>query len=602
MGAILPTAVTPIVQERHGGSLFRVGFAEMNGFRKNMEDAHVVVMKDTWGFFGVFDGHGGDKCSNFIMQRLTKELEEKEPPADDAAMKELMLRLDREFLATGQPGGSTGTFVLVTPGDSGKHQLRVGNIGDSRVLLGRIDGTIYPGPGTDSGLTTDHKPDHPDEKARIERTGGHVEVVQGCARVNGDLAVSRAFGDAPHKETGGPAQEDHPVSVEPELATFTCDASDFLVLVCDGISEANWPNGEVVKLIADNLRADENKVDPASAAAAVCRAALESGSKDNLSCMIVLFGGGEVPGPKQALLSGPFDAPEDGAFRKAYEAMAKHAGLSLAQAVELRYDDVRKERMEKVASSSTDADDLDTLRQELLQYGEGPPSDLKSGSTERTQWFEKWLDSQDVQPDIDPTSMTRQQLLALLEDRPDLLAMAQVQGFVPMRVVKVAPIEELKAAVEAIPALKWCDELGQLSGQHGIVIYDDAGDGTSRVKLPNRGVFAWLPTRALASEGGDFDGQEVIVAPLEEVRKAVEENSALQWSESFEKLCGNHGFVLQHDDEDGTSRVKFPQMNLVAWLPTSVLLDVDDDESDDSAEIELDDSEPSQKRQRTEQK
>ena len=28
----------------------------------------------------------------------------------------------------------------------------------------------------------------------------------GVARVNGDLAVSRAFGDAQHKQTGGPKQ------------------------------------------------------------------------------------------------------------------------------------------------------------------------------------------------------------------------------------------------------------------------------------------------------------------------------------------------------------------------------------------------------------
>ena len=29
----------------------------------------------------------------------------------------------------------------------------------------------------------------------------------GVARVNGDLAVSRAFGDAQHKQTGGPNQD-----------------------------------------------------------------------------------------------------------------------------------------------------------------------------------------------------------------------------------------------------------------------------------------------------------------------------------------------------------------------------------------------------------
>lgn len=606
MGAILPSCVTPIVQERHASSLFRVGFAEMNGWRRNMEDAHVVVMKDTWGFFGVFDGHGGDKCSAFVHERLTKELEEVGAPADDAAMKELMLRLDREFLATGQPGGSTGTFVLVTPLENkGKYQLRVGNIGDSRVLLGRIDGSIFPGPGTDFGLTTDHKPDDPGEKARIDRTGGHVEVIQGCARVNGDLAVSRAFGDAAHKETGGPAQEDHPVSVEPDLSTFTCDASDFLVLVCDGISEGSFPNGEVVKSIADDLRGGGDNADPASAAASVCRKALECNSKDNLSCMIVLLGGGELPGPKKALLSGPFAAPEHGAFRKAYEAMAHHAGLTLAQAVELRYDDIRKERMEKVASSSaTDCDDsLDSLRQELLLFDEGPPKDLKSGSEERTQWFQAWLDSHDVKEDPDPSTMTRQQLLTMLEDRPDLLEMAQAQGLVPMRVVKVAPVDKLQSAVEASPDLKWCEELKKLSGEYGVVIYDDERDGTSRVKLPGKGVFAWLPSCALEEQ--DFEdttnGQIVQVAPLEEVRPAIEGNSSLKWDDAYSKVCGAHGYVIQHDDEDGTSQVKFPELNLVTWLPTCVLLDMDDDDSEDSADIQPDspDSESNPKRQRT---
>merc|ERR1719330_1578016 len=145
----------------------------------------------------------------------------------------------------------------------GRYDLRVGNIGDSRVLLGRADGTIVDGGGTDGGLTTDHKPDLESERARIERTGGSVQMVTGVARVNGDLAVSRSFGDAPHKETGGPAQEDHPVSAEPEFTElWTCDPTDFILLVCDGISEGTFPNREVVELAAERLRQQGDKPDP----------------------------------------------------------------------------------------------------------------------------------------------------------------------------------------------------------------------------------------------------------------------------------------------------------------------------------------------------
>merc|ERR1719231_1781173 len=126
--------------------------------------------------------------------------------------------------------------------------LHVINIGDSRVMLANKDGSIVDGGGTDQGLTTDHKPDHPSERERIYRCGGYVEVGEmgGPARVNGELSVSRCFGDSKHKQTGGPGPEDHPVTADPELGHCECGDSDFLLLVCDGVSEGEFPNKEVV--------------------------------------------------------------------------------------------------------------------------------------------------------------------------------------------------------------------------------------------------------------------------------------------------------------------------------------------------------------------
>lgn len=157
-GLGLKKPVKSIVVKRHSGKLFRIGFAEMNGHRQSMEDAHVIITKDTWGFFGVFDGHGGSQCSSFVAKRVYEEIE-KGPPEDDAAMRSLVLQLDREFLDTKQPSGTTGTFAIVKPDaeQPERFDLRVGNVGDSRVMLGRADGTMVEGPGTDGGLTTDHK-------------------------------------------------------------------------------------------------------------------------------------------------------------------------------------------------------------------------------------------------------------------------------------------------------------------------------------------------------------------------------------------------------------------------------------------------------------
>ena len=61
------------------------------------------------------------------------------------------------------------------------------NLGDSRALLSRQGRVIQ--------LSQDHKPYNPEEKARIEAAGGNVYQ----DRTQGQLAVSRAFGDFIYK-------------------------------------------------------------------------------------------------------------------------------------------------------------------------------------------------------------------------------------------------------------------------------------------------------------------------------------------------------------------------------------------------------------------
>mmetsp|Transcript_99215 Transcript_99215/g.280945 ORF Transcript_99215/g.280945 Transcript_99215/m.280945 type:complete len:557 (-) Transcript_99215:113-1783(-) len=500
MGQGLPKPVTSAVVKRVAGPLFRVGMAEMNGWRVSMEDTHVIFMQETWGLFGVLDGHGGDQCSAFVAKRLVEELQQAKP-ADDDAVSRLALKLDREFLETGQPSGSTGTFVMVHP-EGGRRLLRVANVGDSRILLARRDGSIVEGEGTDGGLTTDHKPDHPSERARIERTGGTVQEVMGVARVNGDLSVSRAFGDAQYKTTGEPAESDHPVSARPEFTQLECGSQDFLMLVCDGISEGEFPNREAVRVAAERLRADD---DPGKAAEAVCREALRMGSKDNLSCMVVLLEGAAEASEASQLVPGPFEAPEHPGFRRAYEAMADRAGLSLAAAVELRHDVTRR------AAEGTTPEPV--VLRELAVFGDGPPAQLEAGSAERTAWFARWLEEHSGdQEDGEAVPLSHDQILELLEDDPKLMAMAQARGLVDAgarREVRVAPLEELKTAVEAVPNLRWEAAMGELCGQQGRVMQDDPSDGTSKVRFPGLGIVAWLPTSTLADvEPADGAGDE----------------------------------------------------------------------------------------------
>lgn len=395
----MPKAVEATVIERHGAKGWNVGVAEVNGWRTSMEDAHVIFLKDTWAFFGVFDGHGGAACSAFVAKRFNEELETKGCPEDEVAIKKLVLGIDKEFLDTDQPSGSTGTMCIVhKPKQAGdRHTLRVINAGDSRVLLGRRDGTIVDGGGTDKGLTVDHKPDYPSERERIERCGGTVETKEGnIARVNGDLAVSRSFGDRDYKKTGGPGPEDRPVTANPEIFDFECDEADFLLLVCDGVSEGDFPNPEVVRFVADGLKEGQ---DAGTVARLVCHKAIERDSKDNITCMIVLLTDASEPDKRVEFVPGPIARLGHKGFKTAYEAMAQKAGLSLAQACARRYELIQDE-LQKAPS--------DLLKEEAAKIGEPKGA---AHSEERERWFEKWLQELPPEEDEGPGGMDLASLL-----------------------------------------------------------------------------------------------------------------------------------------------------------------------------------------------
>eukprot|EP00658_Telonema_sp_P-2_P020406 TRINITY_DN1806_c0_g1_i11.p1 TRINITY_DN1806_c0_g1~~TRINITY_DN1806_c0_g1_i11.p1 ORF type:complete len:503 (-),score=122.54 TRINITY_DN1806_c0_g1_i11:263-1771(-) len=499
MGACLPKAVESTVIERTVGEKFTVGVAEMNGWRSNMEDAHLIYMQKEWGYFGVFDGHGGDQCSKFVAPRMYEVLDTEGCPPDDAAVKDMVLRIDEEFLNTQQGSGSTATMVLVRPPTTAgaKHLLHVINAGDSRVLLGRINGDIVSGGEkcTDQGLTVDHKPCHPLEHERIYRCGGYVEQPPGgVSRVNGDLAVSRGFGDAEYKKTGGPSPEDRPVTANPEMDHYECDGTDFLMLVCDGVSEGNFPNPEVVQLAAKVLRETN---DPGLASNAVIHKALEANSKDNITCMIVVFNGGAASKTVE-FVPGPLYEPSHNGFLTAYKAMAEKAGLTLAKAVEMRYDNIERE----LANPSLEAEVAEQLKEEQASIGQAQGT---SGSSVREEWFRKW--EVGLPAGGRPSGqMDEMEMMRMMIQRPGgtEALMGLLGGQKPEdepedgRKVRAAAIEVLKPAVDDHNALQWDERMKALAGAEGVVKSDDTNDGTSQVRFPGIGMVAWLPTSTLS--------------------------------------------------------------------------------------------------------
>ena len=222
----------------------RYGIADSIGSRMYMEDrslccaaidlAHVTPpMRKTVALFGVFDGHSGSATAEALQVELPELVASRvgrmsampnslEYDAQLDALKQVTERqmvgicadLDRQMLirdygtirnkpkqlrqaqATELSGATAAivvAFALESSVDRGdgisltsKHVL-IANVGDCRVVLSVL--------GVAHVLTSDHKPNSPREKLRIELAGGTVSN----GRVGGVLGVSRCFGDWQYK-------------------------------------------------------------------------------------------------------------------------------------------------------------------------------------------------------------------------------------------------------------------------------------------------------------------------------------------------------------------------------------------------------------------
>ena len=122
------------------------------------------------------------------------------------------------------------------------------NAGDSRGVLNCGGEAI--------GLSEDHKPDNPEEIKRINKAGHTVED----ARVDGNLALSRAFGDFQYKDGKGLDPADQAVSCYPDVSERERSPNDkFIVLACDGIWDC-MTNERCVEYICDLTSKSKPKV------------------------------------------------------------------------------------------------------------------------------------------------------------------------------------------------------------------------------------------------------------------------------------------------------------------------------------------------------
>ncbi|RDI82335.1 hypothetical protein Vi05172_g7620 [Venturia inaequalis] len=217
------------------------GTSSMQGWRISMEDAHATILDLKTGndddgkltaidqrlsYFGVYDGHGGDKVAIYTGENLHKIIAKQEAWKAgnfEQALKDGFLATDRAILSDPkyeeEVSGCTSCVTVIS-----KDKIFCGNAGDSRAVLG-IKGRAKP-------LSFDHKPQNEGEKARICAAGGFVDF----GRVNGNLALSRAIGDFEFKKSPELPPEQQIVTAFPDVTVHDITEDDeFVVVACDGI-------------------------------------------------------------------------------------------------------------------------------------------------------------------------------------------------------------------------------------------------------------------------------------------------------------------------------------------------------------------------------
>lgn len=286
-----------------------IGHSSMQGYRKNMEDHHII--QDFNGkcvdhtLVAVMDGHAGDGSALYTSLRLLEVIEETvswkeylriEDKGKEESINIIRLALAQAFVDIDDEirtadymdmSGCTCVCAIITP-----THVVCANVGDSRCVLGLkptvVNNTI--------ALSDDHKPSNEEEKLRIENGGGFVLD----DRVNGELAMSRALGDFRYK-----SNKDADIALQlvlpiPDIAVHKRSPSDeVLILACDGVWDV-MSNNEAVDFVTKIVPLDfgvkdlpldhtTTTVSAEKMAEALIDLALSCGSTDNITALIAKF-------------------------------------------------------------------------------------------------------------------------------------------------------------------------------------------------------------------------------------------------------------------------------------------------------------------------
>lgn len=186
--ANIPYNEYPPVQfsSKHLHNISGYGANSYNGIKKNFnEDKFKTIVdekrdviidgvtnKRNISYFGLFDGHGGDKCSIFLKNNMHKILFNSKsfltntPQSILESFNSAEGYFYKEAVKNGKLVDKSGSCAVIALFiDNVLYSI---NLGDSRALYSRSSGQEF------FQITRDHKPNDEVEKKRIEKAGGKV--------------------------------------------------------------------------------------------------------------------------------------------------------------------------------------------------------------------------------------------------------------------------------------------------------------------------------------------------------------------------------------------------------------------------------------------
>jgi serine/threonine protein phosphatase PrpC len=256
----------------------KIYFTSIKGRRDSNEDRHNIILNingddqdiNNINFFGIYDGHGGSNVSRYLEANISSYYTNKNfsYPFDNNYHNQVFQIVQNQLLKNtyGYSNGSTCLLNIMYKYNNDIH-MNIINLGDSRLTI------VYTN-GESKQVTTDHKPNDPNEKSRLEKMGGEVYKDSESVFRIGDLSLSRAFGDGDNAPY---------ISQKPDIFLKKITSqTKYIVMACDGLWDV-IDSGDLAKIINDLIKTKK----PENIAVELANYALEKGSTDNVSIIVI---------------------------------------------------------------------------------------------------------------------------------------------------------------------------------------------------------------------------------------------------------------------------------------------------------------------------